>query len=188
MSLRGLINQKPGRDPQVGQVKLFTIEQRISAKGNPWNKIKNSTQEDGGQPYKILKVEPTGNEDRHGNIGFNLEIEPTDEQLAQTAAPAPQSANHAPRGSVGMTKDDYWERKEDRDRERDARDVAKQPRIERQHAQEMALRLATLDNRVVMDDEGKFSTKKLCNLISWFQRDVSRPCETEPAESKPEPF
>lgn len=179
--ITGLHTCKPKNAPQVGQVKSFVVIDMET-----YIKIKNPGKDDVGMNFKITKADKTDYSDRHGNISFNLEMEPTDEQPARTV-PAPQITNaNSPRTSQ-MNKDDYWERKEDRDRERDARDVAKQPRIERQHAQEMALRLATLDNRTVMDDKGVFSTKKLCDLISWFQRDVSRSPEKSEAE-KTEPF
>ena len=87
MQIQGLITQKPGRDPQVGEVKCFTVEQRTSVSGKAWTKFKNSIPDKGGSMYKILSVKPTGFEDQHGNISFNLSVEPT------TAAPTmPASA------------------------------------------------------------------------------------------------
>ena len=77
MQIQGLITQKPGRDPQVGEVKCFTVEQRTSVSGKAWTKLKNSIPDKGGSMYKILSVKPTGFEDQHGNISFNLSVEPT---------------------------------------------------------------------------------------------------------------
>ncbi len=74
-TLNGLLTQKPGRDPQQGEIKLFTIEHRKGKSGKPYIKIKNATAEMGGQPYRILSAEKTDFVDQHGNISFNLEVE-----------------------------------------------------------------------------------------------------------------
>lgn len=58
-------------------------------------------------------------------------------------------------------------------------------RIERQHSQEMALRLVTLDPDWA---NAKLDLKKLRWFIDWFQKDIGRMPEAEPKpEPKPEP-
>jgi hypothetical protein len=59
-------------------------------------------------------------------------------------------------------------------------------RIERQHSQEMALRLAAIDNTAVITD-GKFDMKKLKWFIDWFQRDVAKLPLNAPIQRQPEP-
>jgi hypothetical protein len=63
-------------------------------------------------------------------------------------------------------------------------------RIERQHSQEMALRLASIDNTTIITD-GKTDLKKLKWFIDWFQKDVSKlPAQSAPPpqrEPEPEP-
>ncbi len=79
-TLNGLLTQKPGRYPQQGEIKLFTIEHRKGKSGKPYIKIKNSTAENGGQPYRILSAEKTDFVDQHGNISFSVEVEATTAQ------------------------------------------------------------------------------------------------------------
>ncbi len=74
-TLNGLLTQKPGRDPQQGEIKLFTVEHRKGKSGKPYIKIKNATAEMGGQPYRILSAEKTDFVDQHGNISFSVEVE-----------------------------------------------------------------------------------------------------------------
>ena len=52
-------------------------------------------------------------------------------------------------------------------------------RIERQHSQEMALRYFALSANGQVPD-----TKKLTDMISWFQRDVGRSPQKEQQESE----
>jgi hypothetical protein len=76
------------------------------------------------------------------------------------------------RGNSG--KEGYWERKE-------AADIAKQPRIERQHAQEMALRYAELKSL------NTITTEALRDLTDWFQKDVGNiPSGDKPATPMPQ--
>jgi hypothetical protein len=82
-----------------------------------------------------------------------------------------------------MTKDDYWERKEMRDREWQAEQTAQRPKIMRQHSQEMALRWFAIMGGI--PGEVSEYTKKLRAMIDWFQRDIEyAPKAVEPA---PEP-
>ncbi len=79
-TLNGLLTQKPGRDPQQGEIKLFTIEHRKGKSGKPYIKVKNATAEQGGQPYRVLSAEKTDFVDQHGNISFSVEVEATTAQ------------------------------------------------------------------------------------------------------------
>src|SRR5437868_13875516 len=76
-TLNGLHSCKPGNDPIAGQVKTFTIDHRTSKTGKPWLKIKSAPPDQGGQPYRIVSAEKTDFVDNHGNVSYNVEIEPT---------------------------------------------------------------------------------------------------------------
>ncbi len=74
-TINGLHSCKPGNDPQIGQVKLFVIENRKGKSGKPYIKIRSANAENGGTPHRILQADKTDFVDQHGNISFNLEIE-----------------------------------------------------------------------------------------------------------------
>lgn len=75
----GLHSCKPENVPVEGDVKTFVIEHRPAKNGKKaWIKIKSAGPDYGGEPYLILSASPTGFTDQHGNISFNLEIEPAD--------------------------------------------------------------------------------------------------------------
>jgi len=97
-TINGLLTQKPGRDPQQGEIKLFTIEHRKGKSGKPYIKVKNATAEQGGQPYRILSAEKTDFVDQHGNISFSVEVEATTAQPSAfgTARATMQQGEHAP--------------------------------------------------------------------------------------------
>ncbi len=79
MTINGLHSCKPGHEPEVGQVKTFTvIHNPPKGEKKAWTKIKSAGPDYGGQPYRIVSAEPTGFTDSYGNISFNLEIESTD--------------------------------------------------------------------------------------------------------------
>ncbi|HZZ98530.1 MAG TPA: hypothetical protein VFG51_01225 [Candidatus Saccharimonadia bacterium] len=75
--IQGLHSCKPGNEPVIGETKTFTVEQKIGKSGKAYLKIKSASGEHGGTPYRILEAAPTGFTDSHGNISFNLGIEPT---------------------------------------------------------------------------------------------------------------
>ncbi len=79
-TINGLHSCKPGNDPQIGQVKLFVIENRKGKSGKPYIKIRSANAENGGTPHRILNAEKTDFVDQHGNISFNLEIEASSSQ------------------------------------------------------------------------------------------------------------
>lgn len=66
----------------------------------------------------------------------------------------------------GVGKEGYWERKEQAD-------IAKQPRIERQHAQEMMLRyFAMRPDLIPKEISSADMSHMMREMTSWFQRDV----------------
>jgi hypothetical protein len=142
--ISGLHSCKPGNEPVVGQVKTFTVEQRTAASGKAWTKIKGTPADQGGVPFKITSVKPTGHTDSYGNVSFNLEIEPTAEGATQ---PQPKLAAGGQIQTYGN---------DDRSN-----------RIERQHSQEMALRYLAITKK-------ECNAENLRPLIDWFQRDISR--------------
>ena len=87
--IRGLHTCQPGNTPSVGQIKLFSIEERQGKSGKPWTKISNAAD---GQPYMIMSVAKTDYQDPRGNLSFNLELEP--------AAHTPQPIQNGPQTSV----------------------------------------------------------------------------------------
>lgn len=118
-NISGLHSCKPGNEPVVGQVKTFVVEQKTGKSGKAYTKITNKKAEDGGQPHKILSVNPTGFTDRNGNVSYNIEVEP-----ANGATPTQQQQHQA--GKMYAGSDD------------------RSSRIERQHSQEMSLRYFAL--------------------------------------------
>jgi hypothetical protein len=184
--MNGLHSCKPGNEPVLGQIKTFVVEQRTGKSGKAYTKITSKGADQGGQPYKILSAKPTGHTDSYGNVSFNIEVEP-----ANGAQPTPQASQQ--QRSNGMSKDDYWARKEQRD-------IEGQERMGRAHSQEMALRYWSLLARGgALSPEDCKDTPKLRAVIDWFQRDVShvpeapskveRPVEpTLPEDLDEEPF
>jgi hypothetical protein len=151
--MNGLHSCKVGNEPVVGHIKMFVVEQRTGKSGKAYTKITSKKAEEGGQPYKILSAKPTGHTDSYGNHSFNIEVEP-----ANGAQPAPQASQ--PQRSNGMSKDDYWARREQRD-------IEGQERMGRAHSQEMAIRYCALKGIDAPSHED------LRKLIDWFQRDIS---------------
>jgi hypothetical protein len=84
-TINGLLTQRPERPPEAGQIKCFTVENRVSAAGKPWIKVKNATPDKGGRDYRILNVQPTDFTDAHGNVSFNIELEQVNGQQLQPA-------------------------------------------------------------------------------------------------------
>jgi hypothetical protein len=118
MTIRGLHSCQKKNTPYIGDVKTFLIEERVGQSGKKWIKIKSAPADQGGRPYEVMSVAATDYSDAHGNVSFNLEIEPQN---------APQTHQEAP-GNVA-TGGGY----EDRGH-----------RIERQHSQHMAIQYAVL--------------------------------------------
>ena len=88
---------------------------------------------------------------------------------------APNKSSNGNGSSGSSAKDDYWNRKEERDVQREERDIAKQPRVERQHSQDMALR--HISNGIAagtITKENMPDTNALVALIDFFQADISR--------------
>ncbi len=127
IAIAGLHSCKPGNEPQEGDVKTFVVENRTSAKGKPWTKIKSAGADFGGTPYRIISAEKTDFVDSHGNLSFNLQIEA--ENGSQPSQNAPQRAFN------GEGSDD------------------RSDRIQRQHSQEMSLRYFAIAGKVPTTDE-----------------------------------
>ncbi len=95
-TINGLLSQKPTSPvPEPGQAKTFSWQQKTGKSGKPYIKVKNDDEEHGGVKCRILTVEQTDFVDSHGNISFNIEIEP----LSGTdPAPIRDEAGGAPGG------------------------------------------------------------------------------------------
>jgi hypothetical protein len=113
------------------------------------DRIKSKKAEEGGQNYTIVSVTPR---DSYKDSYGNVgyDIE-IEPATGQQSTQAP-----AQRAATGNGNDD------------------RSNRIERQHSQEMALRYFALSANGQVPD-----TKKLTEMISWFQRDVGRSPEKE---------
>lgn len=165
----GLLTQKPGRDPVVGEVKNYVVlNMPALGEKKAWVKIKNPSQDNPGAPHKIVKLTPTYTDstktvrrtDSYGNISFNIEIEPTTDAVTHSNPP-PQQRNVA----GGMSKDDYWTRKEQRD-------IEGVSRMGRAHSQEMALRFFQMSGGIPGATTPAEITEKLRTMIDWFERDI----------------
>lgn len=153
--IQGLLTQKSSsRAPVVGEVRQFSWEDRTAKSGNTYVKVNNDREQ--GQACKIISVSKTDWSDPRGNVSYNVEFEVTEEQ------PTPRQAQST------MTKDDYWARKEQYDREWRANQVMQQPKIMRQHSQHMAILYATLK------DQKDITPDKFLELVNWFHRDIER--------------
>lgn len=176
--MNGLHSCKPGNEPQVGQVKNFVVISNPANGGKKaWTKIKSASADQGGKPYKITSVKPTGFTDSYGNVSFNLDLEPANGSSDPSSHQPHPAASALGRGiskppSSNVGKEGYWDRKE-------AADIAKQPRIERQHAQEMAIRYCALKGTTL-------TTEELRTLIDWFQRDVGHVPDSAKQETPPD--
>lgn len=156
-TMNGLHSCKPGNEPTVGETKHFTIEQRIGKSGKPWTKIKADRE---GQPYRVVKAVKTDFVDDHGNVSFNLEIEPSNGTQSREAAPQ--------RAGNGDARDDTGNR------------------IERQHSQEMAIRYIALRFPTGVPENMDIKSI-LRDMIDWFQRDVGRMPVSPAGKPAPEP-
>lgn len=97
-TIRGLHTCAPGNTPSVGQIKLFSVEERQGKSGKPWTKIRNDDQ---GQPYMVMSVAKTDWQNDRGMVSFNLEIEPAahapvQQQPHQSFQNAPQTHSNGP--------------------------------------------------------------------------------------------
>ncbi len=166
--MNGLHSCKPENTPTVGQVKSFVVIQMPATREKKaWTKIKSAGAEQGGTPFKITAVKPTGFTDSHGNVSFNLDIEPAGAQEgttpSTTASPARQNGGGSTYGG---------------------RSPETQARIERQHSQEMAIRYCTMVGGLPKMTEEMSDTDRLRFMIDFFQRDIGR---DPTVKTKPEP-
>jgi hypothetical protein len=159
MNIQGLLIQKPETPaPEAGRLQRFTWFNTTGKSGNSYTKVKRAKDGEGSE-CEIISAHKTDYTDSYGNVSFNVEFKPLETQQAAARPP-----------TNGKT----WMRQADPDRS---------ARIERQHSQEMALRYFNVTNK-----GGELDTNKLREMISWFQRDISRsPEKTAPVQPEPEP-
>jgi len=158
--IRGLHTCKPQNTPKVGEIRMFIVIDM-----GKYTKIKNpdpKRPEDGGK-YYILSVAKTDYSDQHGNVSFNLEIDPVSSGGKQEGRsesdnpqPSPAPLFRVPQAG-GKTLAPPWPGADDRS-----------ARIERQHSQHMALLHIRYTGRQDL------TTNQVRELIDWYQRDISR--------------
>jgi hypothetical protein len=74
IKINGLLTQKPTSPvPRVGEIKRYSLEQRVGKSGKPWTKVK-AEGEGYGKPYEVVSVEKTDFVDSHGNVSFNVDL------------------------------------------------------------------------------------------------------------------
>lgn len=152
--MKGFHVCKSGNAPQVGQVKSFLID---------GDRIRSKKSEDGGQNYTITSVTPRASyKDSYGNVGYDIEVEPANGQQSLPSAPQQRAAW----AGADDTKEGYWRRKEERD-------IEASQRMNRSHAQEMAIRYFTM----IGGFGDKSATYALRTMTDWFQRDSWRTAE-----------
>jgi hypothetical protein len=121
--IRGLHTCKPQNTPKVGEIKNFVVLHM----GN-YTKIKSRPPDEGGAAYMIMTVAKTDYSDQHGNVSFNLEIEPvssggTEATVVQrtVSPPAPAAFDPAPLFRIpAQSQDDRSARIERQSARRDA--------------------------------------------------------------------
>jgi hypothetical protein len=169
-TISGLLIQKADRTPPIqGAQRRFSWQDTTSKSGAVYTKVKNEN-EGYGQLCEVLSVRKT-DYNRNGNVSFNVDFRVLpDQQTSLTPA-----GGTSP--SQGISKNDYWERREQRDREWQAEQIRNKPRIERQHSQQMAIDYATLKGLK------EITPAQMLELINWWQRDIDRsPEKTIPRE------
>jgi hypothetical protein len=165
--MKGFHVCKPGNAPTVGQVKSLIVV---------GDRIKSKPLDQGGQNYTVTAVTVRESyKDSYGNVGYDIEIEPATGQGTPQPRTNPPNAfgSQAQQPSAGgMSKDDYWTRKEERD-------IEASQRMNRSHAQDMAIQYWTLlaSGGGITPEDCK-DTQKLRAMIEWFQRDSWRTATT----------
>lgn len=103
--ISGLLSVKPKNTPVVGTTRSFKWEEKVGSSGNPYIKVNSAAPDKGGTPCQIIRAEPTGYTDSHGNISFNVDLQPVD----QTGVPQvpnrpsqPPPANGTPVKAVNV--------------------------------------------------------------------------------------
>ncbi len=160
-TINGLLTQKPtSPPPAIGDIRTYAWEQRISQKtGKPWIKIKSETSEYGGKPCKIISARQTDFVDAHGNLSFNLEIEPVNGAPAHQERPV-AAGTVLPYGSPPPSAAKPYSALDERQRA-----------IIRQHSQSMAietLKLKVTLNELTAED---ITPAKLTSLANFFDAD-----------------
>lgn len=153
--MTGLHVCKATNAPQVGQVKSFIIA---------GDRIKSKKQEEGGQNYIIRSaIQRDSYNDSYGNVGYDIEVEPSSSGRVSGGHTEHGGNAQSGRAAAGMSKDDYWTRKEERD-------IEASQRMNRSHAQDMALRYFAM----IGGFGDKSATEALRGMTDWFQRDSWR--------------
>ena len=117
-----------------------------------------------GKTYEVEYTESTYNGTVYRTMKNRKEISGAEAEARKPGAWTPPD--------TGMTKDDYWRNKE-------KRDLAKDPRIERQHSQEQALRY------FVAVGEKPSNMQRVKDMIDWFQIDIGKkPTIDEPSKQQ----
>jgi len=156
-NMNGLHSCKPGNEPIVGQVKTFVVIHNPATENKKaWTKIKSASADQGGTPYRITSVTPTGFTDSYGNISFNIDIEPQSASSAQDRQhPLDRPSGLPLQGSVNGTGLDERQRA-----------------IIRQHSQSMALEVLKLKHALGELTLVDLSPVKLRALADYFDDDV----------------
>jgi hypothetical protein len=155
MTTKGFHVCKPGNAPTVGQVKSFIIA---------GDRIRSKAADQGGQNYTITAVTQNATyKDSYGNVGYDIEVEPSSSGRVSGGHTEHGGNAQSGRAAAGMSKDDYWTRKEERD-------IEASQRMNRSHAQDMALRYFAM----IGGFGDKSATEALRGMTDWFQRDSWR--------------
>jgi hypothetical protein len=125
------------------------------------------------EPNKRIKVE--GGEESSPSPSAEGKV--TEGDLADKV-PADKSKRSSYSKAASAAKEDYWQRKEERDIAFQQRQIAAQPRIERQHSQEMAIQAFGKIPMSLLPKEAISSLDNLrdfvIKLTDHFQKDLDR--------------
>jgi hypothetical protein len=151
--IKGFHVCKAGNAPTIGQTKSLIVV---------GDRIKSKKVEEGGTNYVIRSaIQRDSYSDSYNNVGYDIEIEPATGATERQGTPS-RAAGSSPAGA-SMSKDDYWTRKEERD-------IEASQRMNRSHAQEMAIRYFVM----IGGFGDKKPTEALRTMTDWFQRDSWR--------------
>lgn len=171
-TINGLHKCQPKNEPIQGETKNLIVVNMPGKNGKKaWIKIKNQSRDEGGSPYRIISVEPTGWEpDDYGNVSYNLEIEAvTNDRDQYEANPLDEKNEHSHKRPV-ITPQGQPAR-QNHTTPTNALDE-RQHAIIRQHSQSMALEMLKLKyalNELTVED---LTPAKLRQLADYFDSDV----------------
>ena len=185
---KGLVYKFECTEGRKGLVGIKRDKRRVNGKlyegikVNDASKITRSTL-DGGSEQQQHESEDAFLSERHASPTRQQRAAPPSSvrNLGDSARDARREMNR--QGETVMSKDDYWQRKEQRDIERDARYEAQQPRIERMHAQKCAVEVLSVNGE-------KMSRENLRRWTDYFVVDINRtqdmPKAEKPAQRAPD--